>query len=247
MNHRNAFEAVDRTLRDILRFQNPHSQDKVFGGHTVLLGGDFRQTLPVVLRGRREDVVRASVNKSTVWKSCEVFILKRNMRIQDTCDFRDWVLALGDGKLKATTITEDTDDSWIEIPDDLLLPAGDAPIANIVASTYPDIKNNYDNHDYLKSRGILTPRNETVDEVNSFVLNMIGTEKRSYLSADSVCKSTRMVQDQDVLYPVEFLNTLKFPGIPNNELDLKVGIPLMLLRNINQSAGLCNGIRLVII
>ena len=67
MNHRNTFEAVDRTLRDILRFDDSNSSDKIFGGKTTLLGGDFRQTLPVVPRGRKEDIINASVNRSYVW------------------------------------------------------------------------------------------------------------------------------------------------------------------------------------
>jgi ATP-dependent DNA helicase PIF1 len=50
----------------------------------------------------------------------------------------------------------------------------------------------------------------------------------------------------DSLYPVEFLNTLQFSGIANHELELKVGVPILLLRNLNQSIGLCNGTRLII-
>jgi ATP-dependent DNA helicase PIF1 len=46
--------------------------------------------------------------------------------------------------------------------------------------------------------------------------------------------------------PTEFLNNLKFPGIPDHQLKLKVGLPMMLLRNINQAAGLCNGTRMTI-
>ena len=42
MNDRRCFETLDRTLRDILT--NPYNP---FGGKTVMLGGDFRQTLPV--------------------------------------------------------------------------------------------------------------------------------------------------------------------------------------------------------
>ena len=51
---------------------------------------------------------------------------------------------------------------------------------------------------------------------------------------------------RDHLYPTEFLNSLKCPGIPDPEIRLKVGLSVMLLRNINQSEGLSNGTRLTI-
>jgi len=60
-----------------------------------------------------------------------------------------------------------------------------------------------------------------------------------------VCKASTS-SSMEHMYPTEFLNSLKFPGIPNHELRLKVGLPVMLLRNINQSAGLCNGTRMTI-
>jgi ATP-dependent DNA helicase PIF1 len=50
----------------------------------------------------------------------------------------------------------------------------------------------------------------------------------------------------DSLYPVEFLNTLQFSDIANHELELKVGVPILLLHNLNQSIGLCNGMRLIV-
>jgi len=40
------------------------------------------------------------------------------------------------------------------------------------------------------------------------------------------------------------LNDIKFFGIPNHCVKLKVGVPIMLLRNIDQANGLCNGTRL---
>jgi ATP-dependent DNA helicase PIF1 len=50
----------------------------------------------------------------------------------------------------------------------------------------------------------------------------------------------------DSLYPVDFLNTLQFNGIANHKLELKVGMPILLLRNLNQTIGLCNSMRLIV-
>ena len=41
MMHRRAFEAVDRTLRDLMQLHDAHATEKIFGGKTVVLGGDF--------------------------------------------------------------------------------------------------------------------------------------------------------------------------------------------------------------
>ncbi|KAG5549497.1 hypothetical protein RHGRI_014734 [Rhododendron griersonianum] len=47
-------------------------------------------------------------------------------------------------------------------------------------------------------------------------------------------------------YPNEYLNSLNLFGLPPFKLDLKVGCPIMLLRNIAPKAGLCNGTQLMI-
>ncbi|XP_012845397.1 PREDICTED: uncharacterized protein LOC105965401 [Erythranthe guttata] len=51
MMHRYCFEAIDKTIKSILQV------DKLFGGKVVVLGGDFRQILPVVLKASRQDIV----------------------------------------------------------------------------------------------------------------------------------------------------------------------------------------------
>jgi ATP-dependent DNA helicase PIF1 len=48
MTKRHAIEALDISLHDIL-----DKEDLPFGGKTVVFGGDFRQTLPVVRKGSR--------------------------------------------------------------------------------------------------------------------------------------------------------------------------------------------------
>ncbi|GJS37336.1 DNA helicase [Tanacetum coccineum] len=56
------------------------------------------------------------------------------------------------------------------------------------------------------------------------------------------CRETSEIE---MLYPMEYHNTMSFPGIPPYELQLKVGSPIMLLRNVNLSRGLCNGTRMI--
>ncbi|XP_074283443.1 uncharacterized protein LOC141607991 [Silene latifolia] len=43
MDNRFAYEALDRTMRDIMAYDDPEAEDKVFGGKVVLLRGDFRR------------------------------------------------------------------------------------------------------------------------------------------------------------------------------------------------------------
>jgi hypothetical protein len=75
-------------------------------------------------------------------------------------------------------------------------------------------------------------------------MDKLSGEEMVYRSCDTVC--TASIDGSDELYPTEFLNTLKFSGIPDHELRLKVGLSVMLLRNINQTIGLCNGTRMII-
>ncbi|OIT22265.1 putative diphthine methyl ester synthase [Nicotiana attenuata] len=82
MMHKYCFEALDQTLRDILRFKDTSTVDKPFGGKTVVLGGDFRQILPVIAKGSRQDIVNATLNSSYLWFHCEVLNLTKNTRLQ---------------------------------------------------------------------------------------------------------------------------------------------------------------------
>jgi hypothetical protein len=76
MQHRFCFEAVDRLMQDL------HQNDLLFGGVPVVLGGDFAQILPVVKRGRRADVVSASLQRSYIWERLEILQLIENMRLR---------------------------------------------------------------------------------------------------------------------------------------------------------------------
>nr|GFB84396.1 hypothetical protein [Tanacetum cinerariifolium] len=201
LQHRHAFEAVDQTFRDICKHDNPNAENEVFGGKVVVLGGDFRKILPVIQNAPRAVVVASAINKSSaIWDNCRVFVLTTNMRLPDpsldvACrdemiHFNNCLLSMGDGTLHSVVIDNEDEATWVEIPDDLLLPTCDNPIEAIVSS-------------------------------EMYVLH----------SADIICSTTENLEEMQTIYPTKFLNTLKFLGVLNHNLKLKVGAPVMLLRN----------------
>uniref|UniRef100_A0A0L8G9B6 ATP-dependent DNA helicase n=1 Tax=Octopus bimaculoides TaxID=37653 RepID=A0A0L8G9B6_OCTBM len=64
MAHRGALEALHRSLRDIKDSTVP------MGGITLLLSGDFRQTLPVIPKENRADTVHACLKSSALLRHC---------------------------------------------------------------------------------------------------------------------------------------------------------------------------------
>uniref|UniRef100_H3G658 ATP-dependent DNA helicase n=1 Tax=Phytophthora ramorum TaxID=164328 RepID=H3G658_PHYRM len=86
MAHRHAFEAVDRTLRDVL-----DNEAEPFGGKVVVLSGDFRQILPVVKGGSATETIDACLKSSELWPLFQKVRLTENMRVRTaaTSDMED--------------------------------------------------------------------------------------------------------------------------------------------------------------
>lgn len=165
---------------------------------------------------------------------------------QELQHFSEWILDLGDGKLPAIWHETDTEATWIKIPHNLLISTDGPKIPAIVNVVYYQFIYNYTNIDYLKERAILSPTNEIVDEINYYMLLLIQEKDREYFSSDCISKSFDTSNDIDILYPIEYLNTLNANNFSTHCLKLKIGTPIMLLRNINRSIGLCNGTRLIV-
>nr|GEV96422.1 DNA helicase [Tanacetum cinerariifolium] len=73
MNDHRCFETLDRTLKDIMDVL-----DKLFGGKSVILGGDFRQTLPVKKGGSKAEIIAAFIAESHMWNEFKVYTLTDN-------------------------------------------------------------------------------------------------------------------------------------------------------------------------
>lgn len=221
----------------------------IFGGKTVVFGGDFRQILPVVPRGNRADIVHATMNSSKLWQNCNVLRLTANMRlsvnggtgdVEAIRQFADWILKIGDGRIGES----DDGQADVEIPQDIVMQNSSDHIGDIVSVIYPDLLQNMSRLEFFEHRAILAPTLEVVDRVNDYVMSLIPGDEKEYLSCDSVCQSDVDVDVDRRWLTTEFLNDIKCSGMPNHRLCFKLGVPVMLLRNIDISSGLCNRARL---
>ncbi|KAG7556982.1 DNA helicase Pif1-like [Arabidopsis suecica] len=72
---------------------------------------------------------------------------------------------------------------------------------------------------------------------------MLKGDEQVFYSADSIDPEDSDSLKNPVITP-DFLNSIRLPGLPHHALRLKIGAPIMLLRNIDPKGGLCNGTRL---
>jgi hypothetical protein len=218
-----ALHAVDRLLKDLMNNNSP------FGGKVILLDGDFRQCLPVVKHANRVIIVQSSIKYSQLWPSFEQIKLERNMRSDSDKVFSNWLIKLGDGRLK--NINE-----AIQIPSELVIE--DSLIDFIYGKniSIKDVRS-------LSNSAILCPKNDATSEMNDEIIKRLEGESRTYLSIDTVESEN---DSERLAYPIEVLNSLSLSGLPPHKLTLKKGCIIMLLRNLNTRAGLCNGSRLIV-
>ncbi|XP_061349158.1 uncharacterized protein LOC133294494 [Gastrolobium bilobum] len=161
--------------------------------------------------------------------------------VKEIREFSEWLLKVGDGDLG----DDEDGESMITIPDELLITTSDDPVSDMVNFVYPNLLDNILDPTFFKERAILTPKLSDVAMLNEHLMSMI-PEEMIFLSSDKILKQDVASSVEDDEFTPEILNTLSCSRIPDHKLTLKVKVLVMLLRNIDQSRGLCNGTRLLI-
>jgi hypothetical protein len=87
--------------------------------------------------------------------------------------------------------------------------------------------------EYLAARAIVCPTNTVGDAINNRIAYRVPLESREYLSADRVALGPEQIPNVDVLYTEDILNAITQPNYPKHRLLFKVGMPIILMWNLN--------------
>ncbi|XP_021776453.1 ATP-dependent DNA helicase PIF1-like [Chenopodium quinoa] len=222
-------ESLDLLLQDLCECKS------LFGGKLVVFGGDFRQVLPIVPRKTQREAVETSIVSSYLWPKLKKFRLTENIRAREDPDYCSFLLALGNGELQQAEV------GYVPLPQEIVrtISVNGDPVKELITSTFPEIGSKSFTTEIFTERAILTPTNDDVDSINTFLINSFPGSPFVYKSFDTI------LDDMCTVYPTEFLNKLCPGGMSPHELVLKKNCPVILLRNILPSSGLCNGTRLI--
>ena len=205
--HQDVADTVSRTMQDIM------SDERPFGGKTVVFTGDFKQLLPVVRAGRGDN---HTLHRCTWWSQVQIFRFQQNWRAAQAPEFAAMLEDIGSGALDA-----------IDFPAQCMV----ADIPELVRRVYgPDLS--------AADAGcmILTLTLDDAHIINSYCLNLCPGPSQPAYAADTFidCRSP----DQ---YPPEVVSAIRIPGAPPACLDLKIGGHYMIIKNMYK--GVFNGVR----
>ncbi|KAL7152777.1 hypothetical protein ABFS83_04G121300 [Erythranthe nasuta] len=139
MANRHSVEAFELLLSDLC------DSSLSFGGKIVLFGGDFRQTLPIVVGGSRDSMIAASMVSSTLWQNIIRLRLSENMRAKEDPIFSEGLLRIGNG------VEPFLFDDNIKLPSNMLVPFIDeaTSLDCFINDVYPNL-----------DTGLLTTKND---------------------------------------------------------------------------------------
>jgi len=191
----------------------------------------------VVRRGNRHATVAACLQRSMLWSSFPILSLHENMHVhpgEANYEFANWLR-----QMSYLSCYQGTMPLPNFIP---LCTTIDQLCTHVFPSTLLSIA--HQNPSTFAQRAILNMRNDTIAAINQKVLQDIPGTVCEYYSIDQA-ESIGNAGDENQL-PVEYLQSLNLASLPPSKLQLKVGAPVILLRNLYPKEGLCNGTRMTV-
>ena len=235
MANRAVLACVEECCRKVMGNELP------FGGKVVILLGDFRQTCPVIPRGRKADILNACISRCKFWAQFQVAWLTAPIRNAKDPALASFVDAIGDGAGPSVDLSFLTRTTNAE---DIITFVYGQNIVNDPAACL--------------RRCILAPTNAQVDLYNAAVLSLLPSPSCQYHAADSLEEHTQAAEvvntGSDVNSPLpnpdavlDYVRCRRPNGVPDYSLTVKVGGVYRLLRNFSIDQGLVKNIRVMVV
>ncbi|XP_034252581.1 uncharacterized protein LOC117652055 [Thrips palmi] len=204
-----------------------------FGGKVVILGGDFRQILPTVVKGTRANIIDATITSSNLWPLFKVTHLTKNVRALQDPAYAEWLLSVGEGRANEPNSEE------LKVPREML----ELHLQDLINHCFGQ---QYDKPDH-DDAAILCPINDAVNNTNKQIAQSKlkdDPSARKYLAATNLINLNRNEQQQEdndenrpedprPRFNEEYLNSHENASLPSHDLLVAPGINVMLIRNLS--------------
>jgi ATP-dependent DNA helicase PIF1 len=174
------------------------------------------------------------------WNQCKQLRLSENERLkrhgvnEANTRLAAYLMEVGNGTIPEVV------NGCIRIPDEYIFHSDS--VEEFIDWVYPTLSTGVVN----SASSIITPLNKDVDTLNKKCLSRMTPDINPVVLAS--CDEVVVEDDpiEAIHFQEEYLNTITLPGLPPHLLELKVNTPVVLLRNLDATNGLCNGTRLQI-
>lgn len=240
---------IDYTLRSLI---SHHIKDgpKIpnlenippFGGKNILFVGDLLQ-LPPVVQNSKSSVSNKLITKCSFWPSVKLFGLKDPVRCINK-DWNEFLVDIGNGKSKIYI-------TWEELQKKFQI---------TVTRSYKEAIDFFINDVDLEGvfpidRQWICATNFYANDVNNY-LHWLRINENMHNDLGPFYGSTKISTiniptdinksiNNNVAF--DYLNTMKFKDMPNYRIDLALGEPMCLMRNINTAKGMAKNKRCYVI
>ena len=231
--HKNYLEDLDEKLKDLKGNNLP------FGGISIILSGDFKQTLSIITKSHQLAQIQVSIKKShlcTYFEGVEnqfSFTMKleqvTNMQEhQELEKYQTFLLNLGKENFPAN------DDGNINLRKELIktgFEVEDKKQDAAIEYVYGDINEHVNDTNYIMSNVIICSHNRNVKKINEKIVDLLESLEYTSYSSDSA-------KDDYLEMSEEVLNTFEVSGLPSHELQLEENMPVQLMRNMSRKKAL---------
>lgn len=227
MQHRYCFEAVSRTLNDICGT----TSDIPFGSIPIVLGGDFAQILPVVRHVSRTTTIQTCLQHSPIWHHLEVLHLVQNLCIVNTPANQEFLTFVDSLAYNPHLYRK------IQIPDMIHL---ERSIELLCEKVYPPelLLHATEYANAFTGRAILAFRNDTVNDFNNKMIDDMPGILHVFHAINTVDINEEVLEGEPLA--AEVLQSIDLASVPPSCLKLKIGAPVIPLRNLSPTLKLCN-------